>query len=138
MTWNFSISIANDYADTIHRRYMSDDIKAIMLAIDNFTSEREWDQFHTPKNLAASLLIESAELMECFQWDNPSTEEVAANPKLLNQCSEEIADIFNYAFRLCSILSIDPKEAIMGKIRLNEEKYPVEKSKGSSKKYTDL
>ena len=117
---------------------MTDDIKAIMLAIDNFASDREWDQFHTPKNLAASLLIESAELMECFQWDDPSAEELAVNPKLLNQCKEEIADIFNYAFRLCSILSIDPKEAIMEKIRLNDEKYPVEKSKGKSTKYDQL
>ncbi len=117
---------------------MTNDIKAIMLAIDNFASDREWDQFHTPKNLAASLLIESAELMECFQWDNPTSSDVINNPKLLDQCREEIADIFNYAFRLCSILSINPEEAIMSKIKLNEEKYPVEKSKGKSTKYDQL
>tara|TARA_B110000008_G_scaffold234754_1_gene239238 strand:+ start:1743 stop:2087 length:345 start_codon:yes stop_codon:yes gene_type:complete len=113
-------------------------IKDITKEINRFVSEREWDQFHTPKNIATSISIESAELLECFQWQDPAISEVLDDAKLLESVEEEIADVMIYSLRLCSLLGSDPIEIIRSKLEKNSEKYPVSKSKGSAKKYDEL
>ncbi|MBP3899722.1 nucleotide pyrophosphohydrolase [Candidatus Saccharibacteria bacterium] len=104
-------------------------MKEIQKTILKFTKERDWDKFHSPENLAKSISIEAGELLECFQWDSQYNKE--------NVCNE-LADVFNYCFLLADKLGVDPKEIIMTKIKSNEEKYPVEKSKGVSTKYNKL
>jgi len=94
--------------------------------IRKFTEERDWDQFHSPENLAKSVAIEAGELLECFQW--------GSEPEL-EAVTEEIADVMNYCLLLADKLGIDPGKAIHDKIQKNAEKYPVEKSRGKSTKY---
>ena len=103
--------------------------------ISNFVSERDWDQFHTPKNIAMSVAIEAGELLECLQWDSPSKSDILADKKRLTAIADEIADVQIYLLRLCSILEIDPIENSMRKLELNKEKYPTEEFSGSSRKY---
>ena len=97
--------------------------------IRRFTSDREWEQYHTPANLAKSISIEAAELLECFQW-SPDYDKEAAK--------EELADVMNYCIQLADKMGISIEDAIMEKIEKNAKKYPIEKSYGSSKKYTEL
>lgn len=97
--------------------------------IIKFTQDRDWDQFHTPENLSKSIAIESGELLECFQWNsNFDKDEVV----------DELADIVNYCYLLANKLDVDLDEIVLEKLKKNEAKYPVSKSKGSSKKYTKL
>jgi NTP pyrophosphatase (non-canonical NTP hydrolase) len=114
-----------------------DSLKQTMDIVDAFTSERDWDQFHTVKNLISSISIEAAELSETVQWTNPTKEEVLADSKLVESINHELADVMVYCLRLCSILNQDPIQIMHEKIRLNAEKYPIEKVRGSSKKYSD-
>ena len=97
--------------------------------IKKFTEDRNWDQFHTLDNLAKSIVIEAGELLECFQW-SPEYDEQAVK--------EELADVMNYCIQLADKLGISIEDAIIEKIRKNDIKYPVDKSYGSSKKYTEL
>lgn len=97
--------------------------------IKQFNEERDWDQFHTPENLAKSIVIESGELLECFQWGAEFNKDAVC---------EELADVMNYCVLLADKLNVDLEEIMMAKIVKNEEKYPVSKCKGSSKKYTEL
>lgn len=90
-----------------------------------FVDDRNWDQFHTPANLAASISIEAGELLECFQWDRSDT----------GSAIEELADVLIYCYLLAGKLGIDPEEIMMAKINLNEQKYPIDKSWGRSDKY---
>lgn len=113
-------------------------IKDIIKEINKFASEREWDQFHSPKNIATSISIESAELLECFQWIDPEISEVLADDKLLKSVEEEIADVMIYSLRLCSILGSEPINIMKSKLEKNTGKYPVSKSKGKSTKYHEL
>ena len=106
--------------------------------IDRFASEREWDQFHSPKNLAASISIEANELLEIFQWTDLSRSEIAENTVRYPEISEEIADVMIYCLRLCSTLKMEPISIINKKIELNKEKYPINKSMGSSLKSNKL
>lgn len=106
-----------------------DDLKKLMQEIDTFTEERDWDQFHSPVNLAKSIAIEAAELLECYQWNDN------ADPDAVE---EELADVLNYCLQLASKLHMDPAEIIRKKIQKNALKYPVEKSKGRSDKYDQL
>lgn len=98
--------------------------------IMKFTQDRDWDQFHSPSNLAKSIVLESAELLECFQWDDVNYD--------LQKVKEELADVMNYCLQMCDKLNLDPEEIINAKIDQNEKKYPVDKAKGSSAKYTEL
>lgn len=91
-----------------------------------FRKEREWEQFHSPENLAKSIAIESAELLECFQWGSEFNKK---------EVEEEMADVFNYLILLEQELGIDLIEVTKEKLKENNKKYPVEKAKGSSKKY---
>jgi dCTP diphosphatase len=102
-----------------------------------FAVERDWEQFHSPKNLAMALIVESAELVEHFQW---LTEEQSAvlPPDKLAEVEQELADIQIYLIRLADRLNIDLEQAVDAKIALNERRYPVEKARGSAKKYTEF
>ncbi|MGN0658313.1 MAG: nucleotide pyrophosphohydrolase [Emergencia sp.] len=94
-----------------------------------FTEERDWDQFHSPENLAKSVSIEAGELLECFQWNSDFD---------LRAVSDEIADVMMYCIMLADKIGIDLKGEILRKLEENKKKYPVEKSRGSSKKYDEL
>lgn len=95
----------------------------------NFTKDRDWDQFHSPENLAKSIAIEAGELLECFQWNsNYDQEEVC----------EELADVANYCILMADKLGVNLEDIILKKIAKNEAKYPVEKAKGVSTKYNKL
>lgn len=102
----------------------------------DFAEKREWTQFHSPKNLAMALSVEAAELLEHFQW---LTEEQSANPEpaRLVAIADEIADVQLYLIRLADRLNIDIAQAVVQKTQKNEEKYPVEKVRGSSRKYNE-
>ncbi len=104
--------------------------------IRHFVDERDWDQFHSPKNLAMALVVEASELVEIFQW---LTEEQSLNldPDQKLRVEEEVADVMNYLIRICDRLDIDLLEATDRKIQVNTEKYPVEKVRGSALKYSE-
>ena len=107
------------------------DIELIMKEIVRFTEDRDWDQFHNGKDLALALSIEASELNEAFLWKKP--EEVN-----IDKVKEELADIMNYAFLIAHKYDMDIKEIILNKLKRNGEKYPVNKAKGSAKKYNEL
>ena len=98
--------------------------------IRKFSDERDWDQFHSPANLAKSLVIESAELLECFQWNDTEFD--------IQHVKEELADVIVYSQNLLDKLNLDVDEIVNMKMEQNERKYPVEKAKGSSAKYDQL
>jgi len=102
----------------------------LMQEIEQFNAERDWDQFHSPENLAKSIVIESGELLECFQWnsENYNKEEVC----------EELADVFTYCIQMAMKLNVNPEEIILKKLDKTRKKYPVEKAKGVSTKYNRL
>lgn len=102
-----------------------------------FARERDWEQFHAPKNLVMALAVEAAELMEHFQW---LTEKQSAelSPAAKEQVAAELADVFIYTVRLADRLGVDLETAVEAKIRVNAAKYPAEKSRGSARKYSDL
>ena len=104
-------------------------MEEIQKAIKTFTEERDWDQFHSPENLAKSISIEAGELLECFQWNNNFKKE---------KVYDELADVFNYCFLMADKLGVNPKEIILNKLEKTRQKYPVDKAKGTSKKYTEL
>jgi dCTP diphosphatase len=101
-----------------------------------FARERDWDQFHSPKNLAMALSVEAAELLEEFQW---LTEEQSRQPdqERLKRIKDEVADVLIYLARLCDRLGVDPLEAAYEKVKKNRAKYPVDKVRGKSMKYTE-
>ena len=104
----------------------SDTVKRIL----KFTEDRDWDQFHSPANLAKSISIEAAELLECFQWDEENYS--------LQDVKEELADVMVYCVDLLDKLHLDADKIINEKMDKNEAKYPVEKAKGSAAKYNKL
>ena len=115
----------------------TDSLQSTIAVIDKFTSERDWEQFHTVKNLVASISIEAAELSETIQWISPTEDEVLQNKGLVQNISNELADVMVYCLNLCSKLELDPIKIIHQKMKHNAEKYPVEKSFGNSKKYSE-
>lgn len=102
-----------------------------------FADERDWNRFHSPKNLASALSVEAAELLERFQW---LTEDESRNlpPAELEKVRQEMADVLNYLVRLADKLDVNLIEAARAKIAINAQKYPVEKARGSMKKYSEL
>ncbi len=116
---------------------MKKNLKGLKIKLREFARDRDWDKFHSPKNLSMALNVEASELLEIFQW---ITEEESLNlsDDKLNDARDEIGDILNYTVRLADRLGIDPLEAAFDKVEKNHEKYPVEKSRGVSKKYTEL
>jgi NTP pyrophosphatase (non-canonical NTP hydrolase) len=105
-----------------------DSIKDLQAKIDKFNKDRDWDQFHSPANLAKSISIESGELLECFQWNEDKYDKEEVN--------EELADVINYCLQLATVLHVNVKEIVEAKLEKNAKKYPVEKAKGVSTKYT--
>ena len=114
---------------------MDDSLANLKVKINAFVAERDWAQFHTPKNLAMAMIVEAAELVEQFQWDTP-TESQQLSPEKREAVSHELADTFVYLLRISEVLQIDLIDAANKKIALNAVKYPVEKAKGSNAKYT--
>lgn len=98
--------------------------------IRKFSEERDWDQFHSPANLAKSISIEANELLECFQWDEENYD--------INEVKEEIADVLVYCRNMLDKLNLDEDEIVNAKMEQNEKKYPVDKAKGKADKYNKL
>lgn len=102
-----------------------------------FVTARDWEQFHSPKNLAMALSVEAAELQEIFQW---LTEEQSRTlpPQARQAAAEELADVFIYTLRMAQVLGIDLLQSAARKLSKNEAKYPVEKARGNARKHTEL
>ena len=99
--------------------------------VESFVDERDWKQFHSPKNLAMALSVEVSELMELFQWlDLKQTKEVMKSGEVREKALDEIADIFIYLLAFCNSNNIDIRDALMKKMKKNNEKYPADKFKG--------
>ncbi|WP_372777084.1 nucleotide pyrophosphohydrolase [Litorivivens sp.] len=112
------------------------ELEQLRLKLREFAAERDWDQFHSPKNLAMALSVEASELVECFQW---LTEEQsrALSAQQLAAVTDEIADIQLYLIRLADKLDVDIRSAVSEKFKKNEAKYPADKVRGSAKKYNE-
>ena len=110
---------------------MKSDISLLTEKLVAFRDERDWGQFHNPKDLAAALSIEASELLECWLWKKPEDAEMA-------KVREELADVFAYALLLADRCGLDVKEIVQEKIAKNELKYPVTKAKGNARKYNEL
>lgn len=107
------------------------DLEELQTKIKQFTVDRDWDQFHDGKNLAIALSLEASELLESFLWKK-------AEDAKVEKVREELADVFNYAFLIADKYGLDVKEIVLEKLAKNSEKYPVEKAKGTAKKYNEL
>jgi dCTP diphosphatase len=114
-----------------------DTLDHLKTRLREFAVARDWEQFHSPKNLAMALIVEAAELVEHFQW---LTEEQSAAlpPDKLAEVEQELADIQIYLIRLADRLNIDLEQAVNAKIALNERRYPADKVRGSARKYTEF
>jgi NTP pyrophosphatase (non-canonical NTP hydrolase) len=106
-------------------------------ALRQFASERDWDQFHSPKNLAIALSVEAGELLEHYQWVS-ETDSALMTPEHRERVRHEMADVLLYLIRLADKLNVDLAAAAVEKIQLNAGKYPVDKARGSAKKYTEF
>jgi len=120
-----------------HNLPMNNDLQSLTQSLRDFARARDWEQFHSPKNLASALNVEAAELLEHFQW---LTEEQSRNLSASKQAevAAEAADVLLYLLQLCDKLQIDLLAATRLKLLVNGEKYPVDRAHGSSKKYTEL
>ena len=107
------------------------DIQEIIDKLIEFRNDRDWEQFHNPKDLSLAISIEAGELLELFLWKNA---EEANREKV----KEELADIFSFAFLLADKYGLDVKQIVLDKVKVNNEKYPVAKAKGTAKKYNEL
>ncbi len=115
------------------------ELEAFIKRIDAFALERDWVQFHSVRNLVLALVGEVGELAEVFQWvSDDRIEAFLVEPENQARLQEELADVLMYALRLASVSGVDVMGALEAKLASNAEKYPVDKSKGSAKKYTDL
>jgi NTP pyrophosphatase (non-canonical NTP hydrolase) len=116
---------------------LADSLIQLRDALRQFAAARDWDQFHSPRNLATALAVEAAELLEPFQW---LTDEQSRNlpPDTRAAVEQELADVLLYLIRLADKLDVDLAQAARAKIALNGQKYPVEKARGSSRKYDEI
>lgn len=103
--------------------------REVIQALREFVQERDWGQFHTPENLAKSVSIEAAELLENYQWGSPAN---------LENVQDELADVLTYCLLLADKLGLDPNEIVLAKLAKTQQKYPVEKARGRSDKYDQL
>jgi dCTP diphosphatase len=117
------------------QRNCSVNIGSIMDEIRYFIRERDWDKYHTPRNLAASISVEANELLETFQWENPSFAEIRKDRAKVASVSSEIADVQIYLLELIDNLGLDMEPLLRAKIQLNRDKYPIEKCRGKADKY---
>ena len=115
------------------------DVQGLALTLSAFARERDWEQFHSPKNLAMALSSEAGELAEVFQWmTEDASREAARDPGTAQAVRDELADVLLYLVRLADVLGVDLNEAAQAKIKSNAAKYPVDKVRGTSTKYTKL
>lgn len=114
-----------------------DSLADLQKMIRKFVDDRDWDQFHNPKDLSISLALEAAEVMEHFQWKNAKEMEVHVK-NMKTEVGEELADVFYWVLLLANKMDIDLVDAFKKKMDKNEAKYPIDKAKGSHKKYTEL
>jgi len=112
-------------------------LESVRDRLREFAAARDWNQFHSPKNLTIALSVEAGELLEQFQWLTDQESAALADDKL-EKIEAEMADVLLYLIRLADVLDVDLLTAAKAKIDENEKKYPVEKSRGSAKKYTEL
>ncbi|MBL8341019.1 MAG: nucleotide pyrophosphohydrolase [Rubrivivax sp.] len=113
------------------------DVASLQQAVARFAQERDWEQFHSPKNLAMALTGEVGELVELFQWlSEDASREVARDPATTRRVRDELADVLIYLVRLAAVLGVDLDEAVRSKLATNAVKYPVERSRGSAAKST--
>jgi dCTP diphosphatase len=115
---------------------MSDSLNQLRARVNTFVEERDWAQFHSPKNLAMAMIVEAGEVVEHFQWMTEQ-ESKNLNAETREQVGQELSDTFVYLLRIAEVCGVDLIEAANKKIDLNAKKYPVEKCKGSNAKYTD-
>lgn len=115
------------------------DVGPLTNALRHFARDRDWEQFHSPKNLVMALTGEVGELAEIFQWmTEDASKEAARNPATAQAVSDELSDVLLYVIRTADVLGVDLNAAVTDKLRVNAEKYPVQTARGSSKKYTEL
>lgn len=115
------------------------DLVKINSEIEKIVHDRDWDQFHSIKNLAMALSVESSELLEIFQWmSEVESNQVKNDPRLMGKIEDEVADIFVYLLRIVSKTEINLEEVVLQKLKKNAEKYPIDKSRGNSKKYNEF
>ncbi|MFG5862633.1 nucleotide pyrophosphohydrolase [Metapseudomonas phytobenefica] len=115
------------------------DVSQLAKKLEQFANDRNWAQFHSPKNLAMALGGEVGELTEIFQWmTEDASKEAARNPETAQAVKDELADVLMYVVRLASVLGVDLSAAVQQKLKLNGEKYPVEKAWNTSKKYNQI
>jgi NTP pyrophosphatase (non-canonical NTP hydrolase) len=112
-------------------------LEKLKMQIQEFAKDRDWDQFHSPKNLSMALSVEAAEIVEHFQWLTEEQSEELSEEKL-GLIENELADTFIYLIRLADKLDVDLFEVAQKKIEINKQKYPIGKAKGNAKKYTEL
>lgn len=113
------------------------DIGELQNKVIEFRDKRDWAQYHNPKDLAISISLEAAELLEIFQWkDAGEVEAVKADEKTIKRIKEELGDILIYGLTLAHEYGLDPSNIILNKLQINDKKYPTEKAKGKSDKYT--
>lgn len=114
-----------------------DQFTALRQDIDRFSEARDWGKFHTPKNLSMALSVEVAELMEIFQWQDGAEGYAVLTEQKKEAVQQEVADVFIYLMRFCSVTGINPLKAAEAKLKLNDAKYPASVVKGRSEKYSD-
>lgn len=114
----------------------SSDLEALRDHIREFVAERDWDQFHTPKNLATALAVEAAELLEHFQWLHTGASDELSEPKR-EQVRHELADVLVYLIRLADKMDVNLYDAVIDKMEINRKKYPADKVRGNSRKYSE-
>lgn len=110
--------------------YVTERLEELSARIKKFNEEREWNQFHTPSNLAKSISIEANELLECFQWNDTNFD--------MDDVLEELADVTNYCLQMAQVLGVDIIDVVNKKMDVTEKKYPIDKAKGVSTKYNKL
>lgn len=115
------------------------DLPKIQTLVEQFATDREWDKFHSVKNLSMALSVESSELLEIFQWlTEEESNRVHLDPKTMTKVEDEVADVFVYLLRIVGKTNMNLEQAVLNKLQKNAEKYPVDKARGNSKKYNEL
>jgi len=132
---NGALTRFQHWTDPMRRR--SPTHASLRLALRRFSAARDWQQFHTPKNLAMALSVESAELLEHFQWLT-AAQSSRLDVRQKRAVADEIADVLLYLIRLADVLDIDPLESAQRKLGENATKYPVAKARGNARKYSEL
>ncbi len=125
--------------EPLHNSERLVDVQALAEQLRWFAIDRDWEQFHSPKNLVMALTGEAGELAEVFQWmTEEDSKDAARNPRTAQAVRHELADVLLYVVRAADVLGVDLNAAVTEKLRLNAEKYPVDAARGNSRKYTDL